>query len=130
MASSFYTVESKLSAADAAKRLQEAVLKEKYGVIDVLNLKQIMAGKGVTYDDEAIVVSVCEPNYARKFLTLENTVASCLPCRISVTSRRGKTYISLPLPSAMFGLFSNGELAKAGAETEAALKRMVDAARA
>ena len=130
MAMSFHNVETSLSAADAAKRVQEAVLKEKYGVIDVLNLKQTMAGKGVAYDDEAIVISVCEPNYAKKFLTLEPTVASCLPCRISVTTRKGKTTVSVPLPSAAFALFGNAALAKAAAETEPALKRIVEAAKA
>jgi uncharacterized protein (DUF302 family) len=130
MAQSFHDVETSLSAADAAKRVQEAVLKEKYGVIDVLNLKQTMAGKGVVYDDEAIVISVCEPNYAKKFLTLEPTVASCLPCRISVTTRKGKTTVSVPLPSAAFALFGNAALAKAAAETEPALKRIVEAAKA
>lgn len=130
MAQSFHNVETKLSAADAAKRVQDAALKEKFGVIDVLNLKQTMAGKGVNYDDEAIVISVCEPNYAKKFLTLEATAASCLPCRISVTTRGGKTTVSVPLPSAAFALFNNAALTKLVAETEPALKRMVDAAKA
>jgi uncharacterized protein (DUF302 family) len=130
MAQSFHNVETALSAADAAKRVQDAVLKEKYGVIDVLNLKQTMAGKGVAYDDEAIVISVCEPNYAKKFLTLEPTVASCLPCRISVTTRKGKTTVSVPLPSAAFALFGNAALSKVAAETEPALKRIVEAAKA
>ena len=129
MASAFHNVETKLSASDAAKRVQDAAMTEKFGVIDVLNLKQTMAGKGVAYDDEAIVISVCEPNYAKKFLTLEPTVASCLPCRISVTTRGGKTTVSVPLPSQAFALFGNAALGKLAAETEPALKRMVDAAK-
>ncbi len=130
MAQSFHNVETSLPASDAVKRVQEAALKERFGVLDVLNLKQTMAGKGVAYDDEAIVISVCEPNYAKKFLSLEPTVASCLPCRISVTTRKGKTTVSVPLPSAAFALFGNAALAKAAEETEPALKRIVEAARA
>lgn len=130
MAKAFHNVETKLSAADAAKRVQDAALKEKFGVIDVLNLKQTMAGKGVSYDDEAIVIAVCEPNYAKKFLTLEPTSASCLPCRISVTTRNGKTTVSVPLPSQAFAIFGNDKLNKLAAETEPALERMADAAKA
>ncbi len=129
MSDAFHNVQTKLSAADAAKRVQDAVLKEKFGVIDVLNLKQIMAGKGVAYDDEAIVISVCEPNFAKKFLLVEPTVASCLPCRISVTTCKGTTTVSVPLPSASFALFKNPALTKLASETEAALKRMIEAAK-
>ncbi len=130
MAQAFHNVETNLSAADAAKRIQDAALKEKFGVLDVMNLKQTMAGKGITYDDEAIVISVCEPNYAKKILTLESTAASCLPCRISVTTRKGLTTASVPLPSATFALFNNPALTKLAAETEPMLKRIVDAAKA
>jgi len=130
MSQTFHNVETSLSAADAAKRVQEAALKEKFGVLDVMNLKQTMAGKGVVYDDEAIVISVCEPNFARRILTAESTAASCLPCRISVTTNKGKTTVSVPAPTSVFAMFNNPELLTLAAEAEPILARIVDAAKA
>jgi uncharacterized protein (DUF302 family) len=129
MAQSFHNVETTLSATEAAKRVQDAALKEKFGVLDVLNLKQTMAGKGVAYDDEAIVISVCEPNFAKRILTAEAKAASCLPCRISVTTRGGKTTVSSPSPASVFAMFENAGLLKIAAEAEPILKRIVDAAK-
>lgn len=129
MSDFMYTVESVLSAADAAQKVQDAAKAEKFGVINVLNLKQIMAGKGVEFDGEAVVVEICEPNYARRFLDADPATATCLPCRVSVTRKDGVTRVSAAMPGPMFRLFENEALNGPADEVEAVVRRVVEAAR-
>lgn len=128
MSNDFISVESSLSTEQAVARVQEAAKANGFGVLGVLNLRQIMANKGVQYAEEATVVEICEPNYARRFLTTDARVAPCLPCRIAITSSGGKTVVQTVRPSSMMGMFQNPALEAPARETDAFIEKIVAAA--
>ena len=127
MENMFHEVETSLSPAEASERIQEAAKENKFGVINVLNLTEIMAGKGVEYDGAAIVIEICQPGYAKKFLEVEPTVATCLPCRVSVTSKGGKTIVHTIRPENAFAMFNVPGLEPLAKEVAEILNRIMEA---
>ncbi|MBX3459735.1 MAG: DUF302 domain-containing protein [Planctomycetes bacterium] len=128
MSNDFIRTDSKLSVEQAVAKVQEAAKANGFGVLGVLNLRQIMANKGVEYAEEATVVEICEPNYARRFLSTDQRVAPCLPCRIAVTSSGGKTVVQTVRPSSMMRMFNNAALEAPAVETDAFIEKIVAAA--
>ena len=56
-----YTVESNKEMDRVCADLQEAVMKRKFGVMTVHNLKETMAKKGVAFARECRIFEVCNP---------------------------------------------------------------------
>jgi len=129
MADDFIRTESNLTVETAVKKVEEASKAGGFGVLNTLNLQQIMAGKGVTYSEAATVVEICRPGDAKTFLEADARVAPCLPCRIAVTSKGGKTYVHTVRPSAMMRMFQNPDVEKLAAAMDGQIEKIVMAAK-
>jgi|SRR5690606_6185774 len=127
--SDFIRVESTLSVEKAVEKVQEASKANGFGVLNTLNLQQIMAGKGVNYAESATVVEICRPGDAKTFLEADQRVAPCLPCRIAVTSQGGKTIVHTVRPSAMMKMFQNSKLEAPAKAVDAVVEKIINAAR-
>lgn len=127
--SDFIRVESTLSVEKAVEKVQEASKANGFGVLNTLNLQQIMAGKGVNYAEAATVVEICRPGDAKTFLEADQRVAPCLPCRIAVTSQGGKTIVHTVRPSAMMKMFQNSKLEAPAKAVDAVVEKIINAAR-
>jgi len=125
----FIRVESSLSVEQAVEKVQEASKANGFGVLNTLNLQQIMAGKGVNYAEAATVVEICRPGDAKTFLDADQRVAPCLPCRIAVTSQSGKTIVHTVRPSAMMKMFQNSKLEAPAKAVDAVVEKIINAAR-
>jgi uncharacterized protein (DUF302 family) len=128
MSDDFIRNESSLSVEDAVAKVEAASKENGFGVLNTLNLQQIMAGKGVEYAEAATVVEICQPGYAKKFLELDARVAPCLPCRIAITSEGGKTIVQTVRPSSMMKIFQNEEVEKAAREIDDIVGKIINAA--
>lgn len=126
--SDFIIKESDLSVADAVAKVEAASIENGFGVINTLDLKAIMAKKGVEYGDAATVVEICQPHHAKAFLEKEPRVAPCLPCRIAVTSKDGKTIVQSVRPSAMMAIFDNPEIETLAKEIDEVVEKIVGSA--
>jgi len=127
--SDFIRVESTLSVEKAVEKVQEASKANGFGVLNTLNLQQIMAGKGVNYAEAATVVEICRPGDAKTFLEADQRVAPCLPCRIAVTSQGGKTIVHTVRPSAMMKMFQNSKLEAPAKAVDAVVEKIINAAK-
>lgn len=127
--SEFIRVESSLSVEQAVEKVQEASKANGFGVLNTLNLQQIMAGKGVNYAEAATVVEICRPGDAKTFLDADQRVAPCLPCRIAVTSQAGKTIVHTVRPSAMMRMFQNEKLEAPAKAVDEVIEKIINAAR-
>lgn len=127
--SDFIRVESTLSVEKAVEKVQEASKANGFGVLNTLNLQQIMAGKGVNYAEAATVVEICRPGDAKTFLDADQRVAPCLPCRIAVTSQGGKTYVHTVRPSAMMRMFQNNKLEAPAKAVDEVVEKIINAAK-
>lgn len=113
-----YTVVSEKGLEQVCTDLQEAVSKRNFGVMAVHNLKETMAKKGVTFEQECRVFEVCNPHQAKKVLEQQMAISTALPCRISVYQDKDKVWLATIKPSMLLQLFEAEGLASVSEEVE------------
>jgi len=124
-----YSVDSEKSLA----RLREDIPKEcaarKFGVLNVIDLKEKMKEKGVDYSGECLIFEVCNPMKAKQALEANPEISTALPCRISVfRTPGGKSRISTIRPKLLLELFGSGVLKDLAADIENTLIAIIDQA--
>ena len=126
----YYIVESDKPFARAVEDLQEAVVRNGFGVLHVHDLGTTLRSKGVDFGEECKVFEVCNPVQAGRVLTADMRLNMALPCRISVYTEGGKTRIGMIEPAQMLADLSNDpELRGVAEEVETKTVGMIDEAR-
>ncbi len=113
---------------EAAAALQTAVPAHHFGVMHVHNLKETMAKKGVEFAHECLIFEVCQPQQAKKVLDQNMSVATALPCRISVYEEGGKTFLATLKPTMLLALFNTPQLEGVAQEVEATIGKIMQEA--
>jgi uncharacterized protein (DUF302 family) len=114
---------------EAAAALQAAVQANHFGVMQVHNLTETMAKKGVEFAHECLIFEVCQPQQAKKVLEQNMSVSTALPCRISIYEEGGKTVMATLRPTQLLALFNVPQLETVAQEVEETiLKIMKEAA--
>ncbi len=125
-----YVIETSKDVEAAARDLEQAVKRNKFGVLHVHDLQKTLKEKGVDFPNACKILEVCNPQRATQVLTANMGVNMALPCRISVYQEGGKTKIGMIRPTALLGLFPQAAELKAVAEdVERETMRMIDEAR-
>ena len=125
-----YVVETSKDVETAARDLEEAVKRNKFGVLHVHNLKQTLKEKGIDFPNACKILEVCNPQQANKVLSQNMAVSMALPCRISVYEEGGRTRMATMLPTAMLAMFPRSEALKPVAEeVEQKILQMMDEAK-
>ena len=125
-----HVVETSKDVGRAARDLEEAVTRNKFGVLHVYDLKDKLREKGVALANECRVLEVCNPQQAARVLNEDMEVSLALPCRISVYEEGGRTKIGTILPTALLSVFPGAQkLRPVAEEVERALLKMIDEAR-
>ena len=106
------------SVSDTAAALQAAVQANHFGVMQIHNLKETMAKKGVDFAAECLIFEVCQPQQAKNVLEQDMSVSTALPCRISVYEDGGKTVLATLKPTTLLALFNVPQLAPVAQEVE------------
>ena len=125
-----HIVETKKSLANVVRDLEQAVVRHKFGVLGVHDLKAKMAEKGVPFTRECRIFEVCNPHQAQKVLEANLEISTALPCRISVYEEGERTKLATIKPTAMIELYATPGLQGVAKEVEATLEAiMAEAAR-
>ena len=103
---------------EAAAALQAAVQANHFGVMQVHNLTETMAKKGVEFAHECLIFEVCQPQQAKKVLEQNMAVSTALPCRISIYEESGKTILATLKPSTLLAMFNTPQLEGVAQEVE------------
>ena len=103
---------------EAAAALQAAVQANHFGVMQVHNLKETMAKKGVEFARECLIFEVCQPQQAKKVLNENMSVSTALPCRISIYQEGGKTILATLKPTTLLAMFNAPQLEGVAQEVE------------
>ena len=103
---------------EAAAALQATVQANHFGVMQVHNLKETMAKKGVEFARECLIFEVCQPQQAKKVLDENMSVSTALPCRISIYEEDGKTILATLKPTTLLALFNTPKLKGVAQEVE------------
>ena len=106
------------SVSEAAAALQAVVQANHFGVMQVHNLKETMAKKGVAFARECLIFEVCQPQQAKKVLDQNMSISTALPCRISVYEEGGKTMLATLKPTALLAMFNMPQLEQVAQEVE------------
>ena len=121
-----YSVHSKKSLDEIEAALNDAVARQKFGIMTVHDLQATMQKKGVEFDKACRIYEVCNPQQAKKVLEANGAVSTALPCRISVYEEGDGYQIATILPSQLMTLFGSPELEPVANEVEAAVKAIID----
>ena len=114
---------------EAASALQAAVEANRFGVMQIHNLRETMAKKGVEFERECRIFEVCQPQQAKKVLDQNMSVSTALPCRISIYEEGGKTILATLKPTTLLAMFDSPQLEHVAQEVEdTILKIMKEAA--
>jgi uncharacterized protein (DUF302 family) len=114
---------------EVAAALHAAVQANHFGVMQVHNLKETMAKKGVEFKKECLIFEVCQPQQAKKVLEQNMSVSTALPCRISVYEEGGKAVLATLKPTTLLAMFNSPQLEGLAQEVEDTIvKIMNDAA--
>ena len=112
------TISTDKTVSEAAAALQAAVPANHFGVMQVHNLRETMAKKGVEFAHECLIFEVCQPQQAKKVLNEDMSISTALPCRISIYEEAGKTILATLKPTTLLGMFNAPQLKKVAQEVE------------
>jgi uncharacterized protein (DUF302 family) len=113
-----HVVESSKPLDQVAEALPLAVVRHKFGVLGMHDLRAKMAEKGVPFARECRIFEVCNPHQAKRVLEANLEISTALPCRISVYEEGGRTKLATLRPTALIGLYSSPELRGVAEEVE------------
>jgi uncharacterized protein (DUF302 family) len=112
----------------AAAALQAAVQANHFGVMQVHNLKETMAKKGVEFARECLIFEVCQPQQAKKVLDQNMSVSTALPCRITLYEEGGKTILAALKPTTLLAMFNAPQLEGVAQEVEDSMVKIMNEA--
>ena len=125
-----YVVETKKPFDVAVKDLEEAVKRNRFGVLHIHDLKNTLKEKGIDFPNACKILEVCNPQRATEVLTHDMIMNLALPCRISVYQERGKTKIGMVRPTALLSFFPSADrLRSVAEEVERETIKMIDEAK-
>ncbi|MGA8183393.1 MAG: DUF302 domain-containing protein [Terriglobia bacterium] len=116
------------SVSDTAAALQAAVQANQFGVMQVHNLKETMAKKGVAFARACLIFEVCQPQQAKKVLDENMSLSTALPCRISIYEEGGKTILATLKPTTLLAMFNVPQLEGVAKEVENTIVKIMKAA--
>ncbi|MEO7067128.1 MAG: DUF302 domain-containing protein [Rhodanobacter sp.] len=126
----YYIVETNKSFEQAATDLDAAVKRHQFGVLHIHDLGATLRSKGIDFAEECKVFEVCSPQQAAKVMAIDMQLNMALPCRISVYSKKGKTYLGMIRPRQMLAQLSDDpRLTAIATEVERVTCEIIDEAR-
>lgn len=90
-----YIEKSSKSVKDVVSKLEEIISEHKFGIQCIHNVKEKLEEKGVELGEECQIIDICNPLIAKEFLSANMSLSSVLPCKISIYSEKGETYIAM-----------------------------------
>ena len=110
--------------------LEAAITKHGFSVMHVHDFGNTLRTKGFPFTEQCRVLEVCNPAQAAKVLEADMRLNMALPCRISVYTEMGKTYLGMVKPAEMLAALSQDVgLREVAREVEESTRAILDEAR-
>lgn len=113
---------------EAIESLTEHLKENGFGVLWQLNFKDKLNEKGLDFENNYVVLEVCNPKKAKEVLDKNSHVGYVLPCKMIVREENGQTYMGMTRPEALIGLFDEPGLIDMAKEVEEILRKSIDLA--
>lgn len=88
-----YIQNSSKSVQEIIQSIEEVAPSHKFGVLNVRDMKATLISKGFGIDEECVIMDICNPAVAQSFLNTDPLLVSVLPCKVSIYSEKGKTFV-------------------------------------
>lgn len=122
-----YEMETSKSVSDAVLAVKESLKDHGFGVLWELDFKTTLENKGIEFNEDYIVLEVCDPKQAKNILDLEMQAGYVLPCKMAVRSENGRTYIGITSPKTLLRFYESKELDSIGELVESTLREVLQA---
>lgn len=121
-----YTVETNKPIEKAIQSLEENLKSDKFGVLWQFDIKETLEKKGFEFNDDFMVLEVCNPQEAQEILARNKMVGYFLPCKIVVYVEGEKTKIGMPKPTTLIQMVKEDKLRSFAANIENRLIACID----
>jgi uncharacterized protein (DUF302 family) len=111
-------IESEKDIFNVSVALKNAITENGFGLMQVHNLKETMAKKGVEFHPECRIFEICNPHQAKQVLEGDMNMSTVLPCRISVFQENGKTVLATLKPTLLISMFNKPAMADVAQNVE------------
>jgi len=125
-----HIVVTQKSIEQVSKDLEAAVVRNKFGVLHIHDLKATMKNKGVDFPNACRIFEVCNPQKAKSVLTADMSLNMVLPCRISIWEENDEVKIGTLEPTKLLIMLSDNESLKLIAdEVKTTIKTIIEEAK-
>ena len=120
-----YTVTSIKSFKNAVEKVVQETKNEGFRVLYIHDVTKTLAEKGFTIEPFKII-EICNAKNAYNALRADVKIGLCLPCKINVYQKDGKTYISGMRPIILPQFFPNANLGNLPTEVDTIIRDIID----
>ena len=123
-----YTITTTKTFDAAVASVQEEIAKAGMRVLYVHDVQKTLGEKGFKREPFKII-EFCNAQFASEFLTIDVKLGLCMPCKINVYIKDGKTVISGMRPIVLPQFFPNDALGERPKEIDRIVLRIIDGAK-
>lgn len=120
-----YSVHSSKTLEELDQSLRNAVQQHQFGILNVLDLKQTLANKGIELGHPCRVYDVCNPKAAAEALRHDPRISAVLPCRISVFEQGDGRVLSTVPPTDLIRATGIAGMEELAASMDATLREVL-----
>lgn len=123
-----FKVETRKPFKEAVEALKASCAAVGFGVLWQLNFKDKLHEKGLEFDDDFMIMEVCNPVKAQKVLLAQREMGFFLPCKVAVYELDGQTFIGMPKPTQLMAMAGAEEMDALALEVETQLRDAIEKA--
>ena len=94
-----YTIKTQKTIDNVIEDITSSLSEIKFGVLGILDFKEIFEKKGIDFFNEYKLLEICNPQAAKKALDSDPNIGLLLPCTMAVYEKDGENYVSLAKPT-------------------------------
>lgn len=110
---------------DAVKSVEEEIAKSGMRVLHIHDVQENLEEKGFEREPFKII-EFCNAKYANDFLNADVKIGLCMPCKINVYIKDGKTFISGMRPIVLPQFFPEADLGNKPQEIDRKVQDIID----
>ena len=123
----YITKKVALSFDEAVQKVIENLLKEGFGIITEINVKETFKKKLDVDFRNYRILGACNPNFAHHAISVEDKIGVMLPCNVIVQQHvSGEVEVSAINPAVSMQSVGNSELSELAGKVGSALSRVIE----
>lgn len=123
-----YTITTTKTFDGAVQNVQDEIVKAEMRVLYIHDVQKTLGEKG--FERESFkIIEFCSAKFANEFLDKDIKIGLCLPCKINVYNKDGKTFISGMRPIVLSQFFPQADLGERPKEIDQIIQSIINNAK-